>query len=24
VQGVVLTFPGWDPAALDHLVGSSA
>ena len=24
VQGVVLTFPGWDPAALDHLVGMSA
>jgi methionine synthase / methylenetetrahydrofolate reductase(NADPH) len=24
VQGVVLTFPGWDPAALDHLVGRSA
>jgi homocysteine S-methyltransferase len=24
VQGVVLTFPGWDPAALDHLVGASA
>jgi methionine synthase / methylenetetrahydrofolate reductase(NADPH) len=24
VQGVVLTFPGWDPAALDHLVGTSA
>ena len=24
VQGVVLTFPGWDPAALDHLIGTSA
>ena len=24
VQGVVLTFPGWDPAALDQLVGTSA
>jgi methionine synthase / methylenetetrahydrofolate reductase(NADPH) len=24
VQGVVLTFPGWDPAALDHLVGAPA
>jgi hypothetical protein len=24
VQGVVLTFPGWDPAALDRLVGTSA
>jgi homocysteine S-methyltransferase len=24
VQGVVLTFPGWDPAGLDHLLGSLA
>ena len=24
VQGVVLTFPGWDPASLDHLLGSRA
>ena len=22
VQGVVLTFPGWDPAMLDHLLGA--
>jgi hypothetical protein len=21
VQGVVLTFPGWDPAGVDHLLG---
>ncbi|HEX4656945.1 MAG TPA: bifunctional homocysteine S-methyltransferase/methylenetetrahydrofolate reductase [Streptosporangiaceae bacterium] len=24
VQGVVLTFPGWDPPALDHLLGAPA
>jgi methionine synthase / methylenetetrahydrofolate reductase(NADPH) len=24
VQGVVLTFPGWDPAGLDHLLGAPA
>jgi methionine synthase / methylenetetrahydrofolate reductase(NADPH) len=24
VQGVVLTFPGWDPATLDHLLGARA
>jgi homocysteine S-methyltransferase len=24
VQGVVLTFPGWDPAALGHLLGAPA
>jgi methionine synthase / methylenetetrahydrofolate reductase(NADPH) len=24
VQGVVLTFPGWDPAAVDHLLGARA
>jgi methionine synthase / methylenetetrahydrofolate reductase(NADPH) len=24
VQGVVLTFPGWDPATMDHLLGARA
>jgi methionine synthase / methylenetetrahydrofolate reductase(NADPH) len=24
VQGVVLTFPGWDPATVDHLLGARA